>query len=127
MVTQATSTISTILPADVDESQLNWVYEAQEGEISAPVQKGQKLGTAQVWFGSKCLAETDMVAMNDVRVYKAPVVPEKPVKEDNGNWGLLLLILIGAVVVVFLIVVGIRALRILLYQRKQRQRRRRRR
>ena len=126
VVTQATSTISTILPADVDESQLNWVYEAQEGEISAPVQKGQKLGTAQVWFGPKCLAETDMVAMNDVKIYKAPVVPEKPAKEDNGNWGLLLLILIGAVVVVFLIVVGIRALRILLYQRKQRQRRRRR-
>lgn len=126
VVTQATSTISTILPADVDETQLNWVYQAQDGEISAPVKKGQKLGTAQVWFGSKCLAETDMVAMNDVKVYKAPMVPEKPVKEDDGNWGLLILILIGAVVVVFLSVVGIRALRILLYQRKQRQRRRRR-
>lgn len=127
VVTQATSTISTILPVGVDEEQLRWIYEATGDTITAPVKKGQKLGSVQVWFGSKCLAETDMVAMNKVEVYQAPVVPEKPQKADEGNWLVVILILVGTVFAVFLALVSIRFVRIMIYQRKQENRGRRRR
>ena len=122
VVTQATSTISTILPVGVDEEQLRWDYQATGDAITAPVKKGQKLGTVRVWFGSKCLAETDMVAMNKVEVYQTPVVPKKPQKADKGNWLAVILILVGTVVALFLILVGIRFVRIMIYQRKQERR-----
>ena len=127
VVTQAATSVSTILPVDVDESQLNWIYEGQAGTITAPVEKGQKLGTAQVWYGAKCLAQTDMVAINGVEKYQAPVIPDKPVTKQSGSWLTLFLVLIGLVVVGFLGMIGIRAIRILNYQRKRRQTRRRRR
>ncbi len=125
VVTQAATSASTVMPAEVDESQLKWVYAGQSDTISAPVAKGQKLGTAQVWYGAKCLAETDMVAMNGVEIYQAPVIPEKP-NSQSGSWVMLLLVLGGLVVLGFLAVIGLRVLRIMKYQRRQRRRSRRR-
>lgn len=127
VVTQAATSVSTILPVEVDETQLKWVYEGQNSTITAPVEKGQKLGIAQVWYGSKCLAQTDMVAINGVEKYQAPVIPEKPAAKQSGSWLTLFLVLIGLVVIGFLGMIGIRAIRIMNYQRKRRQRGRRRR
>lgn len=127
VVTQAATSVSTILPVEVDETQLKWVYEGQNSAITAPVEKGQKLGIAQVWYGSKCLAQTDMVAMNNVEKYQPPVIPEKPAAKQSGSWLTLFLVLIGLVVVGFLGMIGIRAIRIMNYQRKRRQRGRHRR
>ena len=125
VVTQAATSASTVMPAQVDESQLKWVYEGASDTVSAPVEKGQKLGTAQVWYGTKCLAVTDMVAMNDVETYQAPVIPEKP-DAHSGSWFMLLLVLAGLVVLGFLGIVALRAFRIMKYQRRQRRRSRRR-
>lgn len=127
VVTQAATSVSTVLPADVDESQLKWVYEGQSGTITAPVEKGQKLGTAQVWYGTKCLARTDMIAMNAVEKYQAPVIPEKPAQKQSGSWLMLLWVLLGLVLLGFLTVLGIRAVRIMKYQRRKMRRRNRRR
>lgn len=125
VVTQAAISASTVMPAEVDESQLKWVYAGQSDTISAPVEKGQRLGTAQVWYGIKCLAVTDMVAMNGVETYQAPVIPEKP-HTQSGSWLMLLLVLVGLVVLGFLAIVALRALRIIKYQRRHRRRSRRR-
>lgn len=125
VVTQAATSASTVMPAEVDESQLKWVYAGANDTVSAPVEKGQKLGTAQVWYGMKCLAETDMVAMNGVEAYQAPVIPEKP-NSKSGSWLMLLLVLVGLVVLGFLGLVGLRAVRIMKYQRRHRKRSRRR-
>ena len=127
VVTQAATSVSTILPVEVDETQLKWVYEGQNSAITAPVEKGQKLGIAQVWYGSKCLAQTDMVAINGVEKYQAPVIPEKPAAKQSGSWLTLFLVLIGLVVVGFFGMISIRAIRIMNYQRKRRQRGRHRR
>lgn len=125
VVTQAATSASTVMPAQLDESRLKWVYAGQSDTISAPVEKGQKLGTAQVWYGIKCLAETDMVAMNGVETYQAPIIPEKP-DIQSGSWLMLLLVLAGLVLLGFLAVIGLRAFRIMKYQRRHRRRSRRR-
>lgn len=125
VVTQSTSTVSTILPVDVDETQLRWDFQEQSESITAPVMKGQKVGTAQVWYGAKCLAQTDMVAMNAVEEYRAPVIPEKPKSNQSGSWLTLFLVLVGLAFAVFAGMVGNRAIRIMNYQRRQKRRGRR--
>jgi hypothetical protein len=121
VVTQAATSVSTILPKDVDETQLNWVYAKQDNLLSAPIEKGQKLGTAQVWYGAKCLAVTDMTSMHAVAVYEAPVVPEKPAIL-GGSWLLLVLVLLGLVVLAFLVLLGLRTYRIMRYRRRKQRR-----
>lgn len=124
VVTQATTSVSTILPKEVDETQLKWVYEKQTSNIAAPIEKGQKLGTAQVWYGTKCLAETDMTSMHKVALYQAPIIPEKPASL-GGSWWIFLLVLLGLVLIAFLALFGLRTYRIMRYrQRKQRRSRR---
>lgn len=121
VVTQATTSVSTILPKDVDETQLKWVYEKQNANIAAPVEKGQKLGTAQVWYGAKCLAVTDMTSMHAVAVYQAPIIPEKPASL-GGSWWIFLLVLLGLVLIAFLALFGLRTYRIMRYRQRKRRR-----
>lgn len=125
VVTQASASVSTVLPKDLDETNLKWAYERQDDALIAPVEKGQKLGVAQVWYGTKCLAQTDMIAMHSVEVNQGPIIPEKPVQRI-GVWLTFLLVLVGLFVIGFLAMVGIRAFRILRYQRRRKRRSRRR-
>lgn len=124
VVTQATTSVSTILPKEVDEAQLKWVYEKQNATITAPVEKGQKLGTAQVWYGAKCLAVTDMTSMHAVALYQAPIIPDKPAS-IGGSWWIFLLVLLGLVVIAFLAIFGLRTYRIMRYRRRKQRRSRR--
>ncbi len=127
VVTQASGSVSTVLPMDVDETQLKWIYEKDGGLLTAPVEVGQTIGTVQAWYGTKCLAQTDMIAMNRVEKYEPPVVPEKPeTNMDSGSWLMLILALAGIAVAVFAVSVGARALKILKYQRRRNRRRGRR-
>lgn len=110
VVTQPAASASTLLPAKVDQSLLRWVYTPADDVIQAPVQKGQALGIVQVWYGEKCLVQTQMVAMNQVTVESVPVVPEKPAQDDDGgNWKILMVLLgvlagaLGILIVVFVI------------------------
>ena len=123
VVTQAVSSASTILPVNTDASQLQWVYTTTDAAITAPVEAGQKLGTVQAWFGDKCLAQADMVAMNAVEPFRAPVVPEKPDSSaDNGRWMAFLMIVLIAIVVVGLIILASRVIHIMRVNARRRRR-----
>lgn len=127
VVTQAAESASTVLPVDTDESLLKWVYEKDAGQLTAPLEIGDKIGSVQAWYGNKCLAQTDMVAMNRVEKYQAPIVPEKPKSNtDGGSWLMLFLALLGIAFAVFAVSIGIRAIRIMKYQRRRNRRRGRR-
>lgn len=106
VVTQPAASASTVLPNQLDESLLRWVYTQKDTALTAPVEKGQSIGSVQVWYGEKCLAQTDMVAMNAVAVEREPVIPEAPVKEDSGSWKALVVTLgvFGGMIVLFLLV-----------------------
>ncbi|MBE6947828.1 MAG: D-alanyl-D-alanine carboxypeptidase [Ruminococcaceae bacterium] len=127
VVTQAVSNISTVLPIEVEQSQLRWVYQNANELISAPVSQGQKLGDVEVWYGNKCLARTDMVAMNAVALKQEFSVPQKPAsRKYEGSWTAVLLILLGGVVAVFVGMVVLRAVRIMQHNRRKNRRGRRR-
>lgn len=125
VVTKPADSASTVLPKEIDPLALRWVYQQTTGTISAPVQQGTKLGTVQVWYGEKCLAQTQMVAMHDVPVKTVPVVPEKPSGIVSGEGGTLVLlivcIVVGILVVGFVVLLIIRYTRML--SRKMRRRR----
>ena len=125
VVTQATTSISTVLPIDVDETQLKWDYRLSDSNLTAPIEQGQILGAVQVWYGTKCLAQTDMVAMNGVKIAQSPIIPEKPAGMFGGSWWIVLLIILGLGVLAFVGIVGLRMFHIMKHQQRQRRRSRR--
>lgn len=96
----------TILPKKLETEQLVWRY-GTSGGVTAPVELGQTLSTVQAWFGNKCLAQTDLVAMNAVGVYRPEEPVEKPDKVDGTAIWLTILILVGAVVALALLSLGV--------------------
>lgn len=88
---------STVLPSDISFDQLSFRYTEAAGSTQAPIQKGQNLAALQVWYGSLCIAQTDVYAMNDV-----PVAYAKSIALENAsasrNWWLWLVCIVAVVV-----------------------------
>ncbi len=59
--------IDTVLPVNVKMSNLNDKYTIVKGGLSAPIRAGDKIATVQLWYGSSCVAETELFAMSDVQ------------------------------------------------------------
>ncbi len=117
---------ATVLPVDLDESKLTWIYGETAAGIHAPVAQGQKLSNIQVWYGSKCLAQADLVAANQVAVWQEPVTPTVPTQpEDGGSWTLLLVICGGLAAVAVLAVLVMVLSRVVGRIRQNARRRRR--
>lgn len=132
VVTQPSGAAYTVLPVDVDAGNLTWIYGDAVGTLTAPVEKGQKISTVQVWYGAKCLAQADLVAVNSVPVWKAPVIPENPGEQENENRWIIWTIIggsilgIGMLVVLFILIrKGIRRVAGNLRRRRRRINRRR--
>lgn len=104
VVTQPVSEVSTVLPLDVDETKLRWVFDDNVGLIQAPVEKGQQISNVQVWYGDVCLAQTQIVAVNAVDVWTGLASQDHSVDELSG-WVVALIILGGVVAVAFIIFV----------------------
>lgn len=130
VVTRPVHELSTVLPVGLDETKLTWIYDKVDQTITAPVEQGQIIATAQVWYEDTCLVQTDLVSMNAVDIYVAPPVPEAPI--NNGfDWTVLFVVLgillgIAALfVVVLLILRGISMAKMRTRQRRRRRNRRR--
>ena len=120
VVSQAAYSVSTVMPLEIDETKLKWVYQESGNAFYAPIEKGQGLGVAQVWYGNKCLAQTEMVAMNAVAVYKTPVVPDKP-GYSSDTWLVVLLVLLGIAFAVC-VALSLRTLKVMQHKRRHKKR-----
>jgi hypothetical protein len=116
-----------ILPLELTPEQLRWVYPDSAGTITAPVKAGQKIAFVEVWYGDLCIAQSDLLAMNDVDVYVPQAEPEMPASLHEDSAGKLIatiaLILLGIVALGFLVLLGIRTIRIAAMRAKRRRRR----
>lgn len=132
VVVKPVSTASTVLPVELDVSKLAWIYGDSAGTLTAPIEQGQKISSVQVWYGSLCLAQADLVAANAVAVWKAPVddriagaFSAEKVWTTIG-WVFLVLVILAAIVAgVLFLPRWIRKLRMLRIRRKRRKNRRR--
>jgi hypothetical protein len=72
--------------------------------LSAPVKAGQKLAVLQVWYGNVCIAQSDLLACNDVAIS----IPEKEQQGTFNTDGLLqALAVLGIIFAVILLAFGI--------------------
>lgn len=120
------SSAFSVIPENVNAEGLTYRY-LDEIDLVAPIRKGQKVSTLQVWCGSACVAQADLFAMNSVRVIGADGY-------NNGSGGIkigfgtILLYVIGIVVILaillFLYLCILRAIRISKVKEQSRRRRR---
>ncbi len=54
-----------VVPENINENTLTYRY-VNEAPLSAPIEKGQRAATLQVWLGAVCIAQADLFAMNKV-------------------------------------------------------------
>jgi len=120
-------TMSTVLPVNLDPNQLSWVYGDLTGSTQAPIAQGQNMSTLQVWYGSTCVAQTDLVAMNPVPLYSDQAADDDAHKipvEETSILSTVIWVIVGIVVFALLVWFGVRWIRKTL-QKKRRMRRRR--
>ena len=127
VVAQPENSCATVLPMDVEADQLTYLYSDIDGVISAPVSRGEKLSTVQVWYGSKCLVQTNLVAAHEVAVWKEPVnITGIGQSNDLSVWAIIGIVL-GSILGLCLIGVGVLYLRRMIFQMKRSVRSRKRR
>lgn len=87
-----------VVPENINENTLTYRY-VNEVPMSAPIEKGQRAATLQVWLGAVCIAQADLFTMNKVLPAGA-VFGENAAR--NGDFGFLkvLLYLLGGIAVV---------------------------
>ena len=118
-----------VLPVDASPTELSFRYYDVENAFVAPVSKGQKMSTVQIWYGNVCVAQTELLAMSEVRPLAASVEETDTPASD----GILkdTLVVIGSVavglIVLLLAVRCIGLLRMALIRRRRRKYRRSRR
>jgi len=59
--------IDSVLKKDTQLNNLSFKYTVLGGGLSAPVSRGQKIATVEVWYRSSCLMEAELFAMSNVR------------------------------------------------------------
>lgn len=129
IVCRTVETVYSALPAGTTAEHLTWRYLRSDEELTAPVEKEDPVGKVQVWFGSVCLAQSDMVSMNGSAVYRK-LTGTDAMTVDMGNGGQFLKIL-GIVFIVLLglavLYLGVKFIRAALIRARQRRRRKNRR
>lgn len=96
---------SAVLPNKVTNSELTYRYSDVGTELKAPVKKGDKISSVEVWYENLCVAKADLYALNSVREAGSFAI----IDNDGGFpwWGVLLIIM-GLGILVFLTLVGLR-------------------
>ena len=92
-----------MIPENVTDTGFTYRY-VDEVPLSAPVEKGQRVSTLQIWYGNVCVAQNDLYAMNSVKHVNALFGDNE---NTNAPIGILKIVLIvlgvfaGLVVMVF--------------------------
>ncbi len=112
-----------VVPEKITQNSLVYRY-ADEVPLNAPIQKGQRVSTLQIWSGNVCIAQTELYAMNNVK--QAGALSTQPDTHRGAFSGLLVVLyVVGAVVIFALIVIGglsvLRAFRIARVNRHRRR------
>lgn len=105
-------TLHAALPLDAVAEDITYRCVFSQDQVSAPVKKGQKIGTAQVWFRDICVGSTDLVAMHDVYEDGAHIkelIPqaERSTDDEASDWLVLIGLALVAVVVIGAVVLWI--------------------
>ena len=102
--------MSAAVPVDANFETIRYDYTLVEGGLTAPISKGDKIGTVRVWCGDTCLAQQELRAATAVAVEKTPAKDPAETQDDSeGLWNSILTVALGAVAVLFVLVMLLRA------------------
>lgn len=112
---------ATVLPDSVQLEDLDFRYTDVSSELKAPIHKGDKLSSVQVWYGSVCLGQADVYALSSVAVSPDITLTVDHEKEGGfGGW------IVGILLVVVVIIGGFMAFRAYVYRAAKKRSRSRR-
>lgn len=120
--------LSTVLPEDISPADLDFRY--TNNTFTAPLQAGQQISSVQIWYGSMCVAEAELHALNSVKnVYSAEFEASQQETESgiSSVW-VVIFIIISVIAVLFVLLRfsgKIKALFIMLRSKRYRRNRRR--
>ena len=66
-----TRSVRSVLPASVGMDGLTMHYVRTGGSLTAPVKAGDVVDILQIWYGAVCIAQSELVAMNDSKFAEA--------------------------------------------------------
>lgn len=118
--------IDTVLPADVHLKNLIFRYQLKDDNLSAPINKGDLLGTVQIWYRTSCIIEADVYAGNPVHLdTNSGLEIHGAARDDNNAKDILKFLAIACAVIIipFMLFVGINLLRRAIWKARRRRRR----
>lgn len=95
-----------VLPVNVTVSDLSYQFADIAPQFEVPIASGQQLSRVEVWYGSLCVGQTDLVALNSVQ----PIAVQQQLEVTAGNNNrinitvvVIVSIVIGAVVLLLIL------------------------
>lgn len=107
MVVGPTEAVSAILPKGVGLDDLSFRYSNHADAATAPVENGQNMGTVAVWYGSLCIAEADLCALNSVSP-DSDVISHGKGQSNGSGVKRALAIIVLIVIIAICVFIGIR-------------------
>lgn len=125
VVAEVQVNVDTILPVNAHMENLIREFDIIGGP-TAPLEKGQKIGTMQLWYRESCLTEAELFAMEAVRSSDASGLSIRGLTLDNTDSSGLGKVVWTVCLVIIVPVAGYLVINSYLRQRRRVQRRRRR-
>ena len=92
---------NSVLPIDAKMDNLTKYFSPLDGGLTAPIDKGEMIGTVSIWYRNSCLAEAELYAMGDVSSTSNSglTIQGEAVRDDSDMGGALDVILTVCLVV----------------------------
>jgi hypothetical protein len=102
--------MSAAVPVDANFETIRYDYTLVEGGLTAPISKGDKIGTVRVWYGNVCLAQQDLLSASDVAEARNNGAANRRPTGDESLvlWNGILKIALGIVAGLFILVCVVR-------------------
>ena len=115
--------VTALMPTDMSVTEISYRAVEASGGISAPVEAGDVVGAVELWYGSMCVAKSDLIAMHPVKQAGTSAQVMQPQANPSVIAAKKVLATIGIVVVVLvmlllLVMVAIRAFHIYRHSKK---------
>ena len=121
--------VSAIMPNDMNADLITYRCIKATENLTAPVSKGDIVGSVELWYGDICVAKNDLVALHDVREKGTSALTLQPQMEGNNGVSTLviicMLIFLG-LIILMMCVVALRAMHIARHRKRQKGKQRKR-
>ena len=121
-----------ILPINAKLDNLILKYAVVDGNLTAPIEKDEKIASLQIWYRTSCIADTELFAMSQVRsLADLDMDIQGAASRDDSNWGQFLkfvgivCLVILVPLVIYLVVNNMRRVMARKRRRRRKQQRRR--